>query len=196
MKTSVLALALLTILFTVASACGGAEPTPATTRPDYTSVPNSPAPGDSYNENNIVPELVRRGDATGPLEEFNEAIRRDPQSSGNYYYRGEVFRTLGQYERAIEDYDAAIRLSPRFADAHNGRGVAYYRIGRNQRALEDYDAAIRIDTQLAEAYANRAVVFTRLGQDPQAEQDIGRAITLGIDSILLQAKIDELKRWR
>lgn len=68
--------------------------------------------------------------------------------------------------------------------------------GLNQRALEGYDAAIPIDTQLAEANANRAVVFTRLGQDPEAEQDIGRVITLGIDSILLQAKIDELKRWR
>ncbi len=55
------------------------------------------------------------------IEDYDEALRIDPQDAKAYYNRGTVYVDLGQSQRAIEDFDEAIRLSPQYALAHHKR---------------------------------------------------------------------------
>jgi cytochrome c-type biogenesis protein CcmH/NrfG len=46
------------------------------------------------------------------IADANEAVRRDPTNASNFVLQGDVYRSMGDYERAILDYRDAIRLNP------------------------------------------------------------------------------------
>ena len=63
------------------------------------------------------------------IEDYDEAIRLNPQYADAYNKRGIAYGDLGQYERAIEDWDEAIRLDPQYGNAYYNRGIAYGYLG-------------------------------------------------------------------
>ena len=75
------------------------------------------------------------------IEDYDEAIRLDPQEANTYYNRGIAYGNLGQHERAIEDFDEAISLDPQFALAYHGRGVMYEGLGQQKLADRDFGKA-------------------------------------------------------
>ena len=75
------------------------------------------------------------------IEDFDEAIRLNPQLATAYYTRGLAYGYLGQYQWAIENLDDAIRLDPRLAYVYYARGVVYEAIGRAKEAEQDYTKA-------------------------------------------------------
>ena len=64
------------------------------------------------------PEMDKLGSA---IDDYDEAIRLDPQFASAYYNRGLAYQRLGQSERAIKDFNEAIRLNPQYAAAYNNR---------------------------------------------------------------------------
>ena len=46
------------------------------------------------------------------MQDYDEAIRLDPQDAVAYYNRGVAYKNLGQTERANQDFAQAIRLDP------------------------------------------------------------------------------------
>lgn len=75
------------------------------------------------------------------IEDFDWAIRLDPQYASAYHNRGVAYYHLGQYDLAIEDYDKAIKLDPHLAEAYYGRGLAYAILGNSREAELDYAKA-------------------------------------------------------
>ena len=138
---------------------------------------------------------MKLGKPERAIQDYNEAIRLDPEDANTFNKRGIAYFRLGQYERAIEDYDEAIQLAPRFAPYYN-RGMAYFNQGLYDRAIEDYDEAIRLDPQIAISYANRALAYTRLGKDQEAQLDVARAVELGISRAELETEIAKVKARR
>ena len=86
------------------------------------------------------------------IEEYDKAIKLNPNDAIGYRPRGSSYYLLGQYRRAIEDYDKAIELKPSDARAYGTRGNSYLALGQDERAIEDYDEAIKLDPDNAEAY--------------------------------------------
>ena len=67
------------------------------------------------------------------LADLNQAIKLDPRSHYNFFYRGELYRKIGEYEKALSDYEAAAKLKPFSADAYSGIARVYWQkkdIGR------------------------------------------------------------------
>ena len=75
------------------------------------------------------------------IQDYDEAIRLDPQDAIVYNNRGYAYGKLGQYERAIQDYDEAIRLNPQDAIAYYNRGLAYETLGQLKLANRDFAKA-------------------------------------------------------
>ena len=86
-------------------------------------------------------DYSEQGDYQKSIEQFDEAIRLDPQDFKSYVARGWVNDELDQYERAIRDYDEAIRLEPRFGGTYRQRGIAYQAIGAGPAAQGDFAKA-------------------------------------------------------
>ena len=61
----------------------------------------------------------RLGQYQHAIEEYDKALKMDPNDAIGYYNRGLSYRRLGQYQRAIEDCDKAIELDPDNAEPYN-----------------------------------------------------------------------------
>ena len=84
---------------------------------------------------------VNTDDYEKAVQEYDEAIRLNPQLVFAYNNRGNAYYYLGQYERAIQDYDEAIRLDWGAALAYRLRGRAYGYLGQQELADRDFATA-------------------------------------------------------
>jgi tetratricopeptide (TPR) repeat protein len=119
------------------------------------------------------------GDIPGAIEDYDAALRLDPEMGAAYYNRANAYFSLDDYAKAIKDYDQAVRIDPAAALAHNNRGEAYSLLGDDKRALEDFSQALRIDPTYADAYRNRGVVYENMGRFDRAVSDWDQEIQLG-----------------
>lgn len=93
------------------------------------------------------------------IDDFSEAIRRDPKYTIGFSNRGIAYQRKGQIDRAIEDYDEAIRLNPRFALAFVNRANVHRIKGQIGLAIEDGDRAIALNRSFADAFFARADAY-------------------------------------
>ncbi|WP_017720646.1 serine/threonine-protein kinase [Kamptonema formosum] len=121
-------------------------------------------------------EKATRGDRTGAIEDYNQAIRFNPNDAEAYYKRGNVNYDAGKLKEAKEDYSQALRLNPNFANAYYNRGLANYDLKEYQAAVDDYTEALRINPNDGEAYYKRGLAHLELREYPAAIEDCTRAI--------------------
>jgi tetratricopeptide (TPR) repeat protein len=141
------------------------------------------------------------------VEDYNEALRLDPNSATAYLGRGIAFASRGDFETAVADFTDAIRLDGALAAAYVFRGRAicasvvtvteiekgfsdftYTREGKSltaeqeaafNRAIADYTQAILLDPNYALAYYARGVACLAKEMDyDQAIADFTQAIRL------------------
>jgi tetratricopeptide (TPR) repeat protein len=147
-----------------------------------------------YNRGNANKNRKRNDQA---IEDYNAALRLDPNNAAACLGRGIAFAGRGDFVTAIEDFTEAIRLDGTFAAAYVFRGRAitasvvtvldieegfsdflYTTEGKSitadqeaafDRAIADCTQAIRLDPNLVVAYRER-------GDTYQAKKDYDRAI--------------------
>ena len=70
------------------------------------------------------------GESHRAIEDYDTAIRLDPNDADAYTGRGGAYANLGEHRRAIEDFDMAIRLDLDYAIAYYNRGLVLHQPGR------------------------------------------------------------------
>ena len=75
------------------------------------------------------------------IQDFDHAIRLDPEYPDAFNSRALAYRGMGQNERAIEDFNQAIRLDANYAIALFNRGLAFQALGRAEDAANDFARA-------------------------------------------------------
>jgi tetratricopeptide (TPR) repeat protein len=53
-------------------------------------------------------------------------IRQQPKNAIAYFDRGEIYRSMSDYDHAISDFTQAIKLDPKYAMAYERRGDSRY----------------------------------------------------------------------
>jgi tetratricopeptide (TPR) repeat protein len=134
---------------------------------------------------NLAFAFVNRGNAYSgkgqndrAIQDYDQAIKLNPNDADTFFDRGSVYSDKGQYDRAIQDFDQAIKLNPNLALAFNNRGFAYNNKGQYDRAIQDFDQAIKLNPKLALAFNNRGIAYNNKGRYDRAIQDYGQAIKL------------------
>ncbi len=112
------------------------------------------------------------------IEDFNRALKINPQFTEAYHNRGVVYLKQEKYQQAIEDFNRVIQINPQLALAYNNRGLAHFRQGNYQQAIKDFNRVIQINPQLALAYNNRGVVYLSKEKYQQAIEDFNRVIQI------------------
>ena len=116
------------------------------------------------------------GDKQGAIEDYNQAIKINPNYAPAYNNRGNVRAELGNKQGAIDDYNQVIRINPNYALAYYNRGIVRDELGDKQGAIDDYNLAIKINPNDAQAYYNRGIVRKELGDKQGAIDDYTQAI--------------------
>ncbi|MBI2713815.1 MAG: tetratricopeptide repeat protein [Rhizobiales bacterium] len=105
-----------------------------------------------------------KGQTDRAIQDYDQAIRLNPNYANAFYNRGNAYDDKGQTDRAIQDYDQAIKLNPNHANAFNNRGLAYKNKGQTDRAIQDFDQAIRLNPNFTLAINNRAEAIAKKNQ--------------------------------
>jgi len=119
-----------------------------------------------------------RGDYSGAIEDFSEAIRLSPNEPDIYTNRGLARASQGDFQGAIADYNKAIRINPNYASGYLRRGIVYGTLKEYEKAISDYEQALRIDPTMGEAYYNRGNIRRRLQENEAALADFQKAAEL------------------
>ena len=85
-----------------------------------------------------APPTGAKASTSRAIEDFDQAIRLNPNHAEAFNNRGAAYNATGQDDRAIEDYSQAIRLNPNHAMAFFNRGISWERKNDLQRALTDF----------------------------------------------------------
>ncbi|MFM7910288.1 MAG: tetratricopeptide repeat protein, partial [Microcystis sp.] len=126
---------------------------------------NSPSTAQDFLDQGV--KQLQQGDLEAAINNFNEAIRLNPNYAQAYGNRGIVYSRLQQYEKALADYNQYIRFNPNSAEAYYNRATLYDKLGDYQKAIADYDRAIRLNPNFSQAISNREIAYNKLGKTQQ-----------------------------
>jgi tetratricopeptide (TPR) repeat protein len=59
------------------------------------------------------------------LEDYSKAIQINLNYSVAYFNRGNTYKTLKDYSKALDDYNKAIEIDPDYINAYLGRAFTY-----------------------------------------------------------------------
>ena len=136
----------------------------------------------NIDSHNRAVALWKNGKYTNPRQALiylNKAVAKDPKFANVYSNRGNAYRDLKQYPKALNDYNKAISLDPSHVKAYNNRGNIYYEQKKYQQALKDYNQCIRLNPNYTFAYINRGLVFYQLKNKSRACKDFKKSCQLG-----------------
>jgi tetratricopeptide (TPR) repeat protein len=114
------------------------------------------------------------------IDDFIQAIARNPAYSEAYTDLGKTYLAIGKNEDAITAFENAIVLDDTNAVAYFNRGKAYYKINENDKAVEDFFTSIRLDPNSTVAYIHRGLTYIAKG-DPfydRAIEDFNQAMRI------------------
>jgi tetratricopeptide (TPR) repeat protein len=113
------------------------------------------------------------------LDDFNDALRRNPYLTDAYNERGNVMRIIGDYEQAIADYGAALHLEEDHYAAYYNRALAYEHLRHYSKAEADLDKAIALKPDIVTAYEIRGRIRARQHRYDEAIADLETYLQMG-----------------
>lgn len=146
--------------------------------------------GQYEHEQNHKLTLIEVGFYQLAIEDFNHALKIDPEHADAYHNRGLAYCGLGQYESAIYDFTVALQINPDYASTYNHRGkIQHHAEVRGSvklkeafaLAISDFNKAIEIDPHYAEAYLNRACCYREQKNMESALKDFDQTISINSD---------------
>lgn len=140
---------------------------------------HSPICAEDFNKLGINKAMER--DFKGAIENFDRAIKLNPDYADAYNNRASVRHELGDDPGAKKDYTEAILLNPDCAVSHNNLGIISYNSDDYRGAQADHTRAIQLNPGYAQAYNGRGFARLRLGDLQGALKDFTQAIELNAD---------------
>lgn len=126
------------------------------------------APDDPGLLHRLGTALFMAGDTAGAVQQFEHALRRDPQFSKAHFGLGMVLNRSGRHVEAIERFAAAVKYQPDYLEARLGLVESLRVAGRLEESLPHFKRIIEIDPSLAEAWVMYAMTLARLQRFQQA----------------------------
>ncbi|MBI3097715.1 MAG: tetratricopeptide repeat protein [Planctomycetes bacterium] len=129
------------------------------------------------------------------LEEFDEAVKYDPNSSEAHYQRGNALVDMGNPSDAVPAYGTAIFLAPSFVNALFNRALTYAALGSYKNAVRDFLEVIRVAPDDRETHRNLGVLYDRYfeGEKEKAIAAYRKYLELGGQDPDIRTRIEQLE---
>ncbi len=121
---------------------------------------------------------LSRGDYSAALENFQQALRVDPNFIQAYICQSLVHYYQEDYQSAIADCNQALQIQPQNVDAYNNRGLNRCALGEYKDAIADFNHVLEIDHNHVKAYLNRGYSRLQLDDNWGAIEDFDQALRL------------------
>jgi clan AA aspartic protease (TIGR02281 family) len=113
------------------------------------------------------------------LSKLSTLIRKNAEDDFWYYFRGSIYETIENYDKAIADYNKALELlNYNNASIFYRLGYCYKEKGDYDTSIDNYDKAIAIAPEDEDFYAYRADAKRLKGDFDSAIADFTKAIEI------------------
>ena len=113
----------------------------------------------------------QRGQFDQSLQDFDLAIRDEPENAQFYRGRALARAKLGMHKKAMEDAERLLQLAPQQGETHYVLGVALANLGRYRDAVRAYEQGLRLRPELIYPLEARAEALDHLGEHTLAATD-------------------------
>jgi tetratricopeptide (TPR) repeat protein len=110
------------------------------------------------------------------LQDFSEAIHRDPKIATAYVNRGYVFNDLHKPDAGAADFEAAIKLEPNDGQAHMGLAYSDLDLGKPKAAIHESELAEKAMGDSEYIHVIRATAYGRQGMLTKAVSEYHAAL--------------------
>jgi len=90
-------------------------------------------------------EFFRNQKYPESIQEYTEAIKRNPTDHTLYSNRAASYTKLGEYPYALRDCEECIKIKPDFAKVYSRKGHVHFFMKEFDKALEAYDKGMKLD---------------------------------------------------
>jgi len=129
---------------------------------------------------NMAIEHYKREELKEALEKITLATQTDPDHPRAYYYRGQIYLELKNYNNAKADFLKVTSMVKGDHRVWNFLGATQSHTGDNKSAVESYTNAINLEPGIALYYFNRGSSYGQTGNLQEAVNDFNKAIELGM----------------
>jgi tetratricopeptide (TPR) repeat protein len=143
---------------------------------------------------NLAALLQMKGEVSGAVTQFSEAVRIRPDDSTTNNALGAVLLASGHLDGAIVHLNTALRGRPDYFDAHYNLGNALAAQGDFLGALLHFRAAVRVNPQDANAEANLGSALAETGNLKEARLHFERALQIDPKNELARENLEQLNR--
>lgn len=140
-----------------------------------------PFTANAYNNRGLL--RYRKGDYSGALADYNNAIRIRPALAAAYVNRAAALVATGDKANALKDLDRAIVLKKDFFQAYSNRGSLNHDLGHDKEALADLNRAVELNNRVADTFYHRGYANLALNNLDDSIKDFTRSIELGFPQI-------------
>jgi tetratricopeptide (TPR) repeat protein len=126
---------------------------------------------------------AHNGDFPAAVNDFSEALERDPTMSTGYMNRGYVLNDMRLAARAEQDFKQAIKIRPDYGEAHLGLAYSYLQLRNARAALRETDVAERILGKSRPLHLARAEGYRQRVMFAKAIPEYRAALTYKQDDI-------------
>jgi len=127
---------------------------------------------------NLGNVLQERGDLTGAIDQYEQAVAVDPVYQQAHYNLGYALVEQGEFGRAMFHYREALRLRPDDRQTLNNLATLMAQSGRLDEAAAHFEKLLDIDPGYATGHYNLGKVFMEQGRDGEAADHFLAALEL------------------
>ncbi len=120
----------------------------------------------------------RLGQVKLAIQEYQSALKYDPEFADVYNNLGIIYGQLGKSELAVEQFRKAIQSEPAHAKAYFNLGIIYQRADSLNLAQKNFLKAIQINPQYEVAHLSLGKVYYRKGMKEKAKEEWKRVLEL------------------
>src|SRR5690348_13830754 len=92
-------------------------------------------------------EVLAKDKAAACTALIDGKLLQGEEIASAYYFRGEAYKDMAQWDKAMADLNEAIRLAPDAAAPYAARGDLFSNTEKFDQAIADFDKAIQLTSQ-------------------------------------------------
>jgi tetratricopeptide (TPR) repeat protein len=120
---------------------------------------------------NAARALIAEGNLERAQTMLDEALKREPGLARAHFFQGEVFKSRGEYERALEHYRRAHDSYPRDRVILNAIGRILFLQEKHAEAVEELKKVLQVDPEDLQAHYNLMLAFAALGKKDETAKE-------------------------
>jgi tetratricopeptide (TPR) repeat protein len=122
----------------------------------------------------LAQTALRAGNKELAIEQFKQALSRNPQDVDIYLEFGEALRAMGNYQEALAQFDKAYQMAPKDPRFLVGLATTKELMGRKESARDNYRKALALQPDNPNVMNNLAYLIVETGGNPQEAQQLAQ----------------------